>query len=290
MELLVTLRKKELYDSIKRLVDGIIVGKLFTSNFELSLEEIVALSKQVKKDNLKFYIVMDDFILENDKEMLFDYLDFISHLNVDGVYFHDLGVMEASKRFNLSSKLIYDGKTILTNSLETSFYLNSGIDGVVLSRELTYKEILNILKTNPGKIDMQIHGHIRMSYSKRHFLKNYFKEIDADFKQIENKQYVITEENRDYRMPITDDRSGTKIYSDFIFESYKEIPQLREYLKRGIVDTIFMEDAMIVKNLIDYKRIDKQNCAYMDELLQASEKNCFSSGYFYIKTNKTKDE
>lgn len=290
MELLVTLRKKEMYDSIKRLVDGIIVGKLFTSNFELSLKDIVELSKQAKQDNLKFYIIMDDFVLENDKKLLFDYLDFISRINVDGIYFHDLGVMDVSKQFNLLDKLIYDGKTILTNSLETSFYLNSGIDGVVLSRELTYKEVLNILKTNPGKIDMQIHGHIRMSYSKRHFLRNYFKEIDVDFKQDENKQYVITEENRDYRMPITDDQSGTKIYSDFVFESYQEIPQLRKYLKRGIVDTIFMDDSMVVKNLIDYKRIDELNCKYMDELLKASNKDLYSSGYFYIKTNKTKDE
>lgn len=290
MELLITLRKYDLYDSIKNLTDGIIVGKYFTSGYHLSLEEITDLSIKCKNDNLKFYVALDDLISEKDRSLLINYFDFISKLRVDGVYFHDLSVIEVAKRYGLFDKLIYDGKTILTNSLETSFYLNTGLDSVVISRELTLQEVTGILKNNPNRVDMQIFGHIRMSYSKRHFLRNYFKQIDREVSLDNSEVLSITEENRDYHMPITDDESGTKIYSDFIFETYKEFPVLKQYLRRGIIDTIFLEDGQIISALVDFKRITFENRDFMEQSLLNKRENLYSTGYLYMKTNKTKDE
>ncbi|MBR6260321.1 MAG: U32 family peptidase, partial [Erysipelotrichaceae bacterium] len=83
---------------------------------------------------------MDDFISEDEKMLMYDYLDFIDGLNVDGIYFHDLGIYNAAKSYGLVSKLIYDGKTVMCNSLDTAFLLDKGIDSIVISRELTYPE------------------------------------------------------------------------------------------------------------------------------------------------------
>ena len=291
MELLVTIRNKEMLQKVLPQVDGVILGNAFVSSYHLSNGDIVSINEYAKDNYKKVYIVMDNFICEDEKIKLNDYFGFIESLDVDGIYFHDLGIMEVAKSFNLSSKLIYDGKSVLCNSIDAAFLLKQGIDSVMISRELTYDECLEIAKNNDGKIDMQIFGHQRMSYSKRKFLKNYFNEIKKDYDYLDKESLYLVEEKRDYKMPIVEDENGTYIYTDYILEMFKEIPEIRKHLKRGIIDTIFIDDANFICEVCRaYKRIDEKNSDFIRESLFRSYPYNYSSGYLYQKTNISKDE
>lgn len=289
MELVVTLRKRDMLDKLAPLVDGIIVGKFFTTGFNYTLDEIKEINDYCKNHNRKIYIVLDDFISENDKEQLVNYLHFIKDLNVDGIYFHDLGVYDAAKMYSLNNKLIYDGKTVLCNSLDTAYMLKK-VDSVVISRELTLEEINTIVRNNQGKVDLQIFGHVRLSYSKRKFLKNYFKEINKEYDYLNKETLTIAEEQRDYRFPIMETADGTYIYSDYIFEMMSEIVDIKPYIKRGIIDTLFIDDNIVIQACRNYRRITSENKEFLKHNLLHNYPENYSNGYFYLKTNITKDE
>ncbi len=290
MELLFTLRRLEPLEKLLPFADGIVTGRFFTTGYHLSLDEIRQASRFCKTFHKKFYIVMDDFISEDEKMLMYDYLDFIDSIDVDGIFFHDLGVYNAAKSYGMLSKLIYDGKTVLCNSLDSAFLLDQGIDSVMFSRELTFEEVKEIVKNLSGRVNMQIFGHLRMSYSKRNFLSNYFRQIGKDYDFKGKETLSLVEEQREYKMPIVEDEDGTYIYTDYVFEMFSEISELKNDLKRGIVDTLFIEDdALIAQVLRDYKRVSATNGKFIRDSFLHNHPGNYSSGYLYQKTNISKE-
>lgn len=290
MELLVTLRERENIEKTIALCDGFIVGSLFTSGYNLTKEDLVYINNYCKDCRKKVYVVIDNFISEDDKSSVLDYLYFIQKLNVDGIYFHDLGLYEMAKIYELENKLIYDGQTVLCNSLDVTYYMSKGLSGVVLSRELTYKELFDIVRNNPKCCDVQVFGHTRLSYSKRKFITNYYKEMNMNYDFSNNNNLYLVEEQRDYKLPIVEDEYGTKIYSDYVLQMYKELPQLKNFINRAIVDTLFIDKKIVVAVLRDYKYIDVNNAdLLLDKLVNDYYEN-YSTGFLYQKTNITKDE
>lgn len=290
MELLVTLRNIEYMDKLKSACDGFIVGSMFSTGYDFSIGDIRNINRFCKENNIKLYITIENFFSEEEKYQIYNYLEFIKEINVDGIYFHDLGVYDIAKSYNLEDKLIYDGQTIICNSLDVAFYKSIGVDSVVLSRELTYDELSTILKNNPQCCDVQVFGHTRLSYSKRKFLTNYFKEINRDYDFLNSKTLSLVEEQRSYRMPIIEDKDGSKIYTDYVFQMYKEIVELRPYIKRGIIDTLFIDDDHVSTIARDYKRITNENYSFLLQGLYLKYPDAYSTGYLYQKTNITKDE
>lgn len=290
MQLLVTLRKTKNIEKLKNACDGFIVGSLFSSGYNYSLNDLVAINKYCKNNAISLYVSIDDLISETEKPQLKQYFDFLSKLEIDGIYFHDLAIYNIAKTYNLENKLIYDGYTMICNSLDVQYYLSKGINGVVLSREITLDEIKNIITINPMCCDIMIFGHSRLSYSKRKFLTNYFREIKSSYDYMNTDSLRLVEEKRDYKMPIIEDSSGTKIYTDYILQMYKELPDLKAYVKRGIVDSIFVEDDKVLSVLRDYKRISNENAEFLFDGLNLSYPDNYSTGFLYQKTNITKDE
>lgn len=291
MELLVTLRNPRMLYKIQPYVQGIIVGSLFSLSYNYTLDEIANINNYCKNNKIKIYIAIDAFISEDDKTKLYSYMEFIKDLNVDGIYFHDLAIYEVARMYEIRDKLIYDGYSVMCNTLEAAYFLSRGIDGVVISRELTFKEANNIVTMIPSMIDMQIFGYLRMSYSRRKFIRNYMKEIGKPYIYEESKNLSLIEEMRNYKMPIVEDQYGTRIYTDFILESMKEIPYLRNNLRRGIIDTLFIDDENLILTILrEYQRVTVENSEFLRQSIYKNFPNRYSSGYFYQKTNITKDE
>lgn len=291
MELLVTLRKKSLLEKVTPSVDGVIIGRVFTSGYHYTLEEIRDISTYCHENYLKCYIAMDNFISEDDLETLDAYLAFLRELDISGIYFHDLGVLERAIPYGLLPKLIYDGKTVLCNSLDTAFMLKQGIGSAVISRELTLSEVRHIIQNNSGRVDMQIFGHLRLSYSRRKFLTNYFKQIGKEYDYLNKETLKLVEEKRDYALPIVEDDQGTMIYSDYIFEMVRELVEFRKDLRAGIIETLFMEDEnLIVQICRDFSRLTIENKEFIRNNLIYNHPDNYATGFLYQKTNINKDE
>lgn len=292
MELLVTLSNINLLNKYtKGNVDGLVFGGPLSLRFNYSLKEIENINEYCLKENLKRYVTIDTFISEYDRVLVNDYLEFLKKLDIDGIYFTDLGIINVAAGLDFTNKLIYDPDTLLTNSLDVNFFLRQGI-GTVLARELSFDEVKDILEKNPSKCDMQIFGHLKMSYSKRQFMTNYFKHIGKDVDVLNKRSIRLVEENRNYELPIIEDKYGTRIYSDYVLLMYKEYLQLKPLLKRAIVDDAFIEkNELVLAVLRDYKRVSSTNAEFLEENITALYNNIsFSNGYLSNKTSKVKEE
>ena len=292
MELLVTLSNVNLLNKYtKDNVDGLVFGGPLSLRFNYSLNEIETINEYCLKENLKRYVTIDAFISEYDRVLVNDYLEFLKKLDIDGIYFTDLGIINVAAGLDLKNKLIYDPDTLLTNSLDVNFFLRQGI-GTVLARELSFDEVKDILEKNPSKCDMQIFGHLKMSYSKRQFMTNYFKHIGKDVDVLNKRSIRLVEENRNYELPIIEDKYGTRIYSDYVLLMYKEYLRLKPLLKRAIVDDTFIEkNELVLAVLRDYKRVSSMNTEFLEENITALYNNIsFSNGYLSNKTSKVKEE
>lgn len=290
MELLVSLSNPENFKRILNTgVNGIIIGSLFSLDYDYSINEFVKLAQLIEENGIKKYCMIDQIISEDEIIDLYQYIELVKALDFDGIYFHDFAVYDIACDYGLRDKLIYEGSTVLCNSLDAAFLLNKGINAVLLSRELTLSEYEKILINNPNKIDMQVFGRFKMSYSKREFLSDYFKEINKEYDPNYKNTLMIQEELRDYQMPIRQGRFGTVIYTDYIFEMYEELLELSPYIKRAIILDTFISGEMLIKVIRDYKRLTKDNISFLKEtLINNVPEGLLSKGYLYTPTNKEK--
>ncbi|MDD5792419.1 MAG: U32 family peptidase [Erysipelotrichaceae bacterium] len=289
MKLLVTLYSMEQMKTLAKMkIAGLIFGGPFSLNYHFSFDEIRTISQYLRDNQLESYLCLDAFVHEHDLKKLEEYLDFIKEIDVDGIYYHDFAVLEAANRKGLKDKLIYDGMTMVNNSLDAHFYAKMG-KGVVLSRELTLKEYQNILKRLNKKGDMQIFGHLRMSYSRRKFLTNYFDLLERK-EDLSRGHYTISEEQRDYQMPIVEDDYGTRIYTDYVYALFDELLLLKDDIGRAIIDGLFLSDEIIYDFSRLYSEINGNNARVLKEMMANKYPGIdFNSGYLYLKTNKVKE-
>lgn len=284
------MRNKELLAQYQRSgVTGVIVNSRFSLKNNFAEEDLVVINQYCKNRNLKFFVCIDVLVNESDLEELHHYLDFIKYLKPDGIYFADLAVLSYVKGHMLNCELIYDPSTLNTNDLDVSFYLKQNVD-VVLARELTIREIADIIKKHQGRIEMQVFGHLRMSYSKRKFLSNYFNEIDEPIVVEGVNNFSLIEESRSYKLPIRENKYGTAIYTDYVFIMYEELAYLSKVLKRAIIDTDFIAEEIGLEVIRDIRRLSSENSKF---LLDNFKNNHFfidfSNGYLYQKTTDKKE-
>ena len=72
---------------------------------------------------------------------------------------------------------------------------------------------------------------------------------------------------------------------------FNEIASLKPFLKRAIVDTLFIEDEGLIQQVCrDLRRITIENKDFLKDSLLHNYPNNYSSGYLYQRTNITKDE
>lgn len=292
MEILITLTQKDnLIEYTNERFDGFIIGSLFSMKFNYSFEEMLDIYERVKQHGFKVYISIDTFINESDIKDLYLYLERLNGLQISGIYFNDLAVIEVAKSYGMESLLIFDGGQILTNSLDIESYLSLGINSAVIAREVTMEETLSIIKNCPKKLDMQIYGHVRLSTSKRRFVTNYFKQIKKNFSPKNLTNLSLVEEQRDYRLPIMEGEYGTTIYSDFIVETIEEFPYLYKVIKRGIIDDSYIPFVMIKDFLRALDRCDEKNSYFVDKAYCTKYRDePLCKGFLYIDEKEEVEE
>jgi len=292
MEIVATLRKKENIDKLKDAgVKGIIVGSLFSLSFDYSLEDLKEITEICNEKKLDCYLEINALISEGERGLLNAYAQFIKELNIKGIYFSDFAVRKVVKEYNMNVELIYDPNTLMSNTPDVMCMLNQGM-GVVLSRELSFDETKDIILANQNKVDIQIFGHLRLSYSKRKFLSNYEREIKENLHIENNKNLRIEEETREYSLPIIEDKNGTRIYSDFIYLFPVKMCLYKDIIKRGIVDDMFIDNFnMVIDFIKENKRYNEENAAFIEQAFYSKYPNQnFSTGYMFEKMNIKKEE
>lgn len=290
-KIIVPLPKKEKINFyLENEIDGFMIGiEDFSENFNnfIKKDDIKFFYKLLKEKDKDIYIVLNKLYFNNEinnlKKLLFE----ISKLDVSGVLFDDLAVLNIVKENNLNINLIWYGIHKATNSKTINFLGKRGIKGALLSNEITIDEILKITTNSNIKVFVTLFGYINMATSSRTLLSNYFKFINKDKR---NTRYFVKEKNSDDYYPIVED-SNTNFFSSKILNGIKEFPKI---INNDNIEAIYLDDYMIKDNLfynvieafIALKKspYDEEFVSKLSKVVDSNNYENTSDGFFNNKT------
>lgn len=153
--------------------------RAFADNF--TNEEIVDATNYAHSLGKKVYVTVNIFARNADLENAKSFFEFLQSANVDAVLISDIGLVSLCKEVapNLTVHLSTQANT--TNLLAVKFWQSMGVKRVVLARELSLDEVLEIHNAVPNmELEAFVHGAMCMSYSGRCLLSTYFANRSAN--------------------------------------------------------------------------------------------------------------
>lgn len=216
--------------------DAVYVGgssyglRAYAGNFGIEqLKEAVDLVHSKKR---KIYVTVNIFAHEQDFEGLPAYLRELGKIEVDAIIVSDPGVIALAKQIVPGLPIHLSTQANSTNSLSVNYWLEQGLERVVLARELTLAELQLIRSRVSGQLEIFIHGAMCMSYSGRCLLSNYLTGRDANRGECTQPcrwGYSLIEEKRPGQtFPVEEDRRGTYIFNSYDLCLLPYLPLLKK--------------------------------------------------------------
>lgn len=159
-------------------IGGMLFG-LRANAINFTLEDIREAVFFAHSYNKKIYVTVN--IVLHDKEVikLVEYLKELDSVGVDAIIVSDPTVIElANKNTNLEIHLSTQQSTLNYEAIK--FYKKLGVTRIVLARETSKEEIMDIKKNVDIEIETFIHGAMCAGYSGRCVLSNYLTDRDAN--------------------------------------------------------------------------------------------------------------
>ncbi|MFC1485143.1 U32 family peptidase C-terminal domain-containing protein [bacterium] len=200
------------------------------NNFEIDeIEEAVRYAHNLNK---KIYITLNAFSRTNEEKKIKEYLHIFQDFQVDAVIISDPGVVYLAKKEAPNLNLHLSTQANTTNDLACKFWKELGIKRIVLARELSLKEIKEIVHRNRDlEFEIFIHGAMCISYSGRCFLSTYMADRDANRGDCAHpcrwKYAVLEEEKRKGKyMDYEEDEKGAYIFNTNDMRLIQNVPDL----------------------------------------------------------------
>ncbi|QMS85616.1 peptidase U32 family protein [Candidatus Xianfuyuplasma coldseepsis] len=231
--------------------NGHFANRLTTSFSNIELREIREITKNQNKE---LYIQVNMIVHNKDLEELKLHLSFLMDLDVDGIIFGDIAVLQIAREHHFEEKLIYNPETLNTNYYDAIFWQRKGIKGITIAKEIPLEDMRAFHEQSTIELSLIGHGHLNMFQSRRPLIENYFKYNQEDHRQyIENRNLRLVEEIREESYPIFQDDHGTHIFRDKVMASYEEIDALKDLVDVFIIDGIFKDTAYIKETIQHYR-------------------------------------
>lgn len=250
------------------------------------------------KNGVRVHITMNIVPHDNDLDGIEDYLKFLDDIEVDALIISDPGIFMKAKELT-DIDLHISTQASVTNTDTVNFWYKMGAKRVILARELSLEEIIEVRKNTPKDLEIEVfvHGAMCISYSGRCLLSNYMTGRDAnrgDCAQACRWKYSIQEENRPGEYyPIEEDGSGTYIMNSKDLCLIDELDKLIEagidsFKIEGRMKTAFYVATVVrsYRQVIDayydgnYNKEIVQK--YFNELEKASHRH-YTKAFFYNK-------
>ena len=145
-----------------------------------TLDEISQAVKFAHKLNKKVYVTVNMIFHNEDIEELDEYLLALDKIGIDSYIISDFAVIETIKRLNIKTPFFISTQKSITNAYAAKFYKDLGAYKVVLARECSKEDIIDIKKNVDVEIEIFIHGAMCTSYSGRCVMSNYISHRDSN--------------------------------------------------------------------------------------------------------------
>ncbi len=251
------------------------------------MSEIKNMILSIHEKQLEVGFNMLNFMMEETIGEFQDQLLFAKKMQVDAIYFSDMGVYQLAKEIQMENKLIYQPSTLITNSNDASHYLSLGLKNVVLSREITFDDLKRITQKCGGEV--VVFGRNPMMHSRRRLLSSYFEFIHQKDQSDEENLYLM-EENRDEKMPVFQDETGTHVLSGSTFCLFKEVDQLKncdfKIEGKGIDEEMMIQASYDLHQILDHTI---NGIEMFEQYQRKYPKYNINDGFMYKKTSLVKE-
>ena len=200
-------------------------------------EELKEAVSFTHENGVKLYVTVNVMPRTEEYAPLREYLTFLGEIGVDAVIVSDIGVLVLVKEVAPSLEIHISTQASAVSAAACTAWYNLGAKRVVLARELTMAEIVEIRKNTPPELELEafVHGAMCIAYSGRCLLSNYFVGRDANHgrcaqpcRWIYNER-VITEEKRpDDRITVEEHDGDSFVMSSRDTCMIEHIPALME--------------------------------------------------------------
>lgn len=267
-----------------------------------SMEDIKWATEYLHERGKKIHVTLN--IIPHDKDIkgVEEYIKDLYDIGVDALIVADPGMFMKVKEVAPDFPIHISTQGSVTNAQTVKFWQQLGAERVVMARELSLKEVSDIIKEVGDSIEIETfaHGAMCMSYSGRCLLSNYMTGRDAnmgDCAQPCRYKYHLVEEKRpgEY-FPIEEHDEGTFIMNS---KDLCMIEHIDDMIKAGIA-SLKIEGrvkseyylATVIRSYrmaIDAYYADPENYKYdpylLEEIKKVSHRD-FTTGFFYGKANE----
>lgn len=271
--------------------------RAFSSNFDQN--ELKTGIDYAHQHNVKAYVTMNIMAHPSDFEGMKDYILLLSSYGADAVIISDPGVFSLVREVAPDMEIHISTQASVTNAKGCIFWHNAGAKRIVLARELTMAEIIEIHKEIPDSLELEvfIHGAMCVSYSGRCILSNHFTGRDGNRGKCAQPcrwKYYVTEENREGQpLEIAQDERGTYLFNSRDMCMIEHIPALmnagiHSFKIEGRIKGAFYAATATkaYREAIDRYIADPQNYTFDPAWLTDLEKTVhreFDTGFFFDK-------
>ena len=244
----------------------------------LTLAEMAAGVAYAHERGKKVYITVNILAHNRDIDKLPPYLEELQQMKVDGMIISDPGVMRLANKYAADIPITVSTQANVSNYESAALYRELGASRIVLARELSLDEIVDIKKRVDIELEMFVHGAMCVSYSGRCLLSHYMTGRSANQGACAHPcryKYSVVEEKRPGQYyPIEEDERGSYIFNSRDLCLLEYIPQLIEAGIDAFKIEGRMKSPLYVASLARVYRqaLDhyiNNHCPYSDEDVQA---------------------
>ncbi len=271
-----------------------------SKNFDI--EEIEEGIKYAHNKNKKVHVTLN--IIPHNKDIvgIGEYAKNLYSIGVDAVIVSDPGMFLNVRKSAPDLDIHISTQGSVTNTDTVKFWASQGAKRVVLARELSLKEIEEIVKNTKDEIEIEtfLHGAMCMSYSGRCLLSNYMTGRDANMgdcaQPCRYKYYLMEEQRPGQYFPVEEHEEGTFIMNS---KDLCMIEYVDDLIRAGIsslkiegrvkseyyLATVINAYRTAIDDFYENPENYKYDNSLLDEIKKVSHRD-FTTGFFYGKANE----
>ena len=130
------------------LVDGYIIGIEDLSTNMPAYFSLSELKEMLKITDKEVFVSLNKNMHSKDLPLLKNTLLELEKLNIEGILYYDVSIVNIKQELNLKKDLVWNGEHLVTNSLSIDFWKSEGVNFAYLSSDITKEEIIKIKSIN----------------------------------------------------------------------------------------------------------------------------------------------
>ena len=206
----------------------------FSQNF--TLDELQHAVRYARKHHVKVYTACNVYPKNNEQKSIADYLHSLGEIGIDALIIADPGIFMTASKIIPQIPIHLSTQANTTNLKSALFWQSLGIKRVNLAREMSLKEIKEVVLHCNLEIEAFVHGSMCIAYSGRCLLSSFMTNRDSNRGMCSQScrwKYAVVEELRPGQyMPIAEDDRGSYMFSSKDLCMIGHIPEI---IESGIV-------------------------------------------------------